>query len=371
MRLKDNDYSVFLAPAMETTVFDTKDGPFPLGQYINGNASVTIYSDGTKARLISGSEFHPRFAENIDIKLTNKCIGTNCAFCHEGSGPKGKSINAIPAFMFDLHPFQEVALGGGNIFDMDYDLLTNILATLADKNVVSNITVNQMHFESNYDKIAKYCECRIVHGVGVSLVTPNNKFIYDVRRMPNAVVHVIAGLVTKDQLEAMRNCGIKILILGYKTIRRGNDYYSKNSEKIKSNIDWLSKNILDMKDWFDVISFDNLALDQLGIKSKVDEKTWESRYMGDDGTSTFFIDCVEKQYAKSSTTPIEERKSASASGKYGNLLMRQTPSWNTLFFKKGTEPKIDMDWVSVDDMFKDITENNGGTGDAKASKLLL
>lgn len=29
--------------------------------------------------------------------------------------------------------------------------------------------------------------------------------------------------------------------------------------------------------------------------------------MGDDGTSTFYIDCVNEEFAKSSTTPLDKR----------------------------------------------------------------
>ena len=29
--------------------------------------------------------------------------------------------------------------------------------------------------------------------------------------------------------------------------------------------------------------------------------------MGDDGTTTFYIDCVRKEYAMSSTTPLDKR----------------------------------------------------------------
>ena len=53
---------------------------------------------------------------------------------------------------------------------------------------------------------------------------------------------------------------------------------------------------------FKVVSFDNLALSQLNIKEHLDNKTWEEFYQGDDGTHTMYIDAVNEQFAKTSTS---------------------------------------------------------------------
>ena len=55
-----------------------------LGAYKNGNYRTLILSDGTKIRKTNDDEFVPDFAENMDIKITNKC-NMNCPMCHEGS----------------------------------------------------------------------------------------------------------------------------------------------------------------------------------------------------------------------------------------------------------------------------------------------
>ena len=52
----------------------------------------------------------------------------------------------------------------------------------------------------------------------------------------------------------------------------------------------------------EVCSFDNLALQQLNVESLVDRDTWDTYYMGDDGTTTFYVDLVSMEYAKSSTS---------------------------------------------------------------------
>ena len=43
-----------------------------LGVYKNGNYTVKILSDGTKIRETNEDEFIPSFAENCDVKITDK-----------------------------------------------------------------------------------------------------------------------------------------------------------------------------------------------------------------------------------------------------------------------------------------------------------
>jgi hypothetical protein len=58
---------------------------------------------------------------------------------------------------------------------------------------------------------------------------------------------------------------------------------------------------------FNVVSFDNLALKQLEVKRLLSEEEWEQFYMGDDGGFTMYIDCVNRQFGRSSTAPLSER----------------------------------------------------------------
>ena len=53
-----------------------------VGKYINGTYSVTLLDDGTKIRMAPGDVFVPKFAENCDVKITDKCDG-GCEFCYE------------------------------------------------------------------------------------------------------------------------------------------------------------------------------------------------------------------------------------------------------------------------------------------------
>ena len=277
-----------------------------LGRYINGNEFVTIYDDGTKIRETEDDEFRPAYAENMDIKICNRC-SQGCAYCHEGSTPDGEIPDLNDAFINTLHPYQEVALGGGNV--LEHPDLLNLLYRLKDQKVITNITLNQNHFMSNIETVRFLISQKLIHGLGISLTDPNPQFIEIVKQFPNAVIHVINGIVRVSDLKKLANKNLKILILGYKEIRRGETFLLNhlpsnfyNRDKLKE----LLPTIIE-EGWFKVVSFDNLAIEQLSVKNLLSEDEWNEFYAGDDGTVTYYIDMVKKQFAVSSTAPMEER----------------------------------------------------------------
>ena len=88
----------------------------------------------------------------------------------------------------------------------------------------------------------------------------------------------------------------KILFLGYKDIGKGVKFKKDNSKLIESKINEL-KPIQSIKTFLDVISFDNLAIKQLGLE---DTANFDVLYQGEDGKFSFYIDAVEQKYALSS-----------------------------------------------------------------------
>lgn len=279
-----------------------------LYKYRNGNYDVFLYEDGTKIRYTKETTWKSSFAENIDIKLTNKCTGTNCSYCHEGSGPDGKYGDILNLKFWDtLHKGQEVALGGGNV--IEHPDFISLLKKLKKIGVISNITLNQFHFLSNIDLIKELIKDNLIYGIGVSLIYPSKTLINALKQaiFKNVVIHTINGILSEYDIKELENKGFKLLILGYKHLRRGNDYFDKEKIHILDNQKWLENNILDILNKFEVVSFDNLALEQLNMKDKIDKDVWEESYMGDDGTSTFYIDCVNEEFAKSSTAPLDKR----------------------------------------------------------------
>jgi hypothetical protein len=268
-----------------------------IGRYKNGNYMVTLLSDGTKIRENDLDFFEPAFAENCDVKITDKCDG-GCAFCYEGCTPNGKHGDILnPKFLDTLHPYTELAINGN---DLSHPDLPVFLQKMIDKHIIVNMTVNQVHFERHYPFIRFLVEQGAIHGLGISLREPTEEFINKVKQFPNAVIHTINGVLSAKDYEMLKDNNLKVLILGYKHLRRGVDYYNNNEDIVEKNMHWLYDNLEEMLNHFNVVSFDNLAIEQLEVKRLLSEEKWETFYMGDDGNYTFYIDMVEGVFARNS-----------------------------------------------------------------------
>lgn len=255
--------------------------------------------DGTKIRRTDEDDFIPSFAENCDIKITDKC-SMGCPFCFENCTKDGKHGDLFKYnFINTLHPYTEVALNGNDMNHLD---LERFLKFLKEKRVFPNITVQQKQFLNNYDIIKRYAEEKLIYGIGISYNHYDEDFIDKVREFPNAVLHTINGILTEDDVNKLKGKDLKVLILGYKSIRRGLDYIFAHEKEYFKNNDYLYKmlpTIINEK-WFKLVSFDNLAIEQLNVKELLSNKQWEEFYMGDDGKFTFYIDMVDGKFAKNS-----------------------------------------------------------------------
>ena len=285
-------------------------------QYRNGNYNVYIDLDnGTKIRKNDEDCLIPNTVESMDIKLTNRCtLGSNCAYCHEGSGPNGKHGDILsPSFLDKLHPYTELALGGGNI--LEHPDIDEFLKRCKERNHICNITVNQNHFIANYDRIKNWVDNKLVYGVGISYTEPSYDLIERAKKIPNSVIHVIAGIVKMNELNFLAQNDLKILILGYKQVRRGEQLYKtfhNTIDRLIRDLSYYLKNMIDEK-WFSVISFDNLAIKQLNVRNLFTDEKWNEFYMGDDGqdgqqtSASMFVDMVERKFARNSCAPESDR----------------------------------------------------------------
>lgn len=277
--------------------------------YKNGNYFVTILSDGTKIRRTNDDEFIPAFAENCDVKITDRCT-IGCPFCYEGCAATGKHGNLFKYknMLDSLHPYTELALNGN---DMDHPDLDKFLEYLKERKIYANITVSVKQFITNIDKLRYYTDNKLVYGVGISW---NADYVYklsneeidelikNIQSFQNAVIHTINGIFSQLDRELLRNKDLKVLVLGYKNLQRGVSYFSKHESDVRLKMACLKndmKKIID-EGWFKVISFDNLALSQLDIKQHLSDDDWDEFYMGDDGGYTFYIDLVKGEFAKNS-----------------------------------------------------------------------
>lgn len=272
------------------------------------NGNYTMYLDletGTKIRKNDLDFFDPEKPESMDIKITNKC-DMGCQFCHENSTPDGLHGDIMNLkFIETLLPYTELAIGGGN--PLTHPDLIPFLEKCKALKLVPSITINQYHFmKPEYQElIDKLVNEKLIYGLGVSLTVASDDFINKIKKYPNAVIHVINGVQPISQVRKLYDHNLKVLILGYKMFRRGVDYYTNSVEDVKN--DYYNE-LAEMTKHFDVVSFDNLALKQLEVKRLLTEEEWNEFFMGDDGSHTMYVDCINKQCARSSTTPIEDRK---------------------------------------------------------------
>lgn len=285
-----------------------------LYRYQNGNCDVTILSDGTKHRTYAGAA-EPVCPESIDLKITNYC-DAGCRFCHEQSTVHGKhaDLETIKWIVKGLPSGVEIAIGGGN--PLSHPRLPEILRVIKDAGLIANLTIHNDHvwqalsYGDCYDgkpyDLRKLQRDGLVHGIGISGMTSTyrlhgeTQYVGDVQLPPplnNVVLHCIVGVTNPVEL-AMSNKGFPVLVLGFKQFGFGVQYFNEDvKDKIHEWKYWIASIIRN-----NTVSFDNLALKQLGVRQYLTDEEWDLQYMGDDGRFTMYVDAVTSQYAISSTS---------------------------------------------------------------------
>lgn len=272
-----------------------------LACYKNGNYTVKLYDDGTKVKENDLDFFEADFPESFDCKITNWC-DQGCPMCHEMSNREGKHGRIMELEFFNtLHPGTEIAIGGGKV--TSHPDLIPFLKRLKNLGVFPSITIHQSELERNLLMIEDLLAEKLIYGLGISFSSSSP--IWDVLDNPlfsNAVVHLIEGIHGKEVYDylALYNC--KILILGYKNWGRGKNFLNVSST-IGSNSEWLKGALPKLFPKFKVVSFDNLAIDHLEVKTMLGP-IFDMIYQGDDGTHTMYIDAVKEEFARTSTSPM-------------------------------------------------------------------
>lgn len=268
-----------------------------LDHYINGNYRVKLYDDGTKVRFNNGEPFVAKFPENIDIKITDYC-DADCPFCHEASSVAGIHGNILSfEFLETLRPGTEIAIGGGN--PLSHPDLEAFLVRMQDNGVICNLTVNAVHLTAQVmTQLELWMKNKMIYGLGISLNTYNEKVVEFAKTHENVVLHIISGIMGYEELKSIADSQIKILLLGYKNFRRGEEFFSSQIEKKMASV---SEHLGEIMTGFHTVSFDNLAIEQLKPQDHMSKQEWQTFYMGDDGNFTMYIDMVKEQFARNST----------------------------------------------------------------------
>ena len=275
-----------------------------IATYKNGNTYTTLYEDGTKEHFTMDDEFKFDFPESMDVQVS-QCCDNGCEWCYYGCSPTGKHGKLTGWKFFEtMHPYTEIAI---NLQSPVPQKIIPFLTEMRNRNVIVNITVNQNHFMDD-SMLALICHLErhgLIKGIGVSLTNPRqDDFLDTIKEFPNAVIHVIAGITPLEDIEYLMGNGLKLLILGYKAIGRGARYLTDYYSYVCGDIERLEDNLDDILNGFKVVSFDNLAIEQLHIKDRLTDKEWNMFYGGDDGTVTFFIDLVKGVFARNSLSQI-------------------------------------------------------------------
>ena len=278
--------------------------------YINGNYYVTLNNlSGTKTyrALRRGEELISKFPDSIDLKITNKC-SIGCPFCHESSISEGKSFDlqkTIDVLSQLPKVGIELAIGGGDVTEDSVIDDCAVLCKWADDNgFVPRLTINSRSLNTEEKRKKFHDKLDMVKVFGVSIDRFDKKLINTLEDeyttyFKTKVYHIIAGIFPPEDLQELITSGRQVLILGYKNWGRalGNPpkYDLKEWEKTLKRILYTRQNNLSA-----TIGFDNLAIEQLGVRDCITEADWKRMYMGDEFTHTMYVDAVSEIFAPTS-----------------------------------------------------------------------
>lgn len=273
-------------------------------QYMNGNGFCEINKqNGTLiTTILTDDDFHPEFPCNIDCNLSNRCNNA-CSFCYLGCTPEGQDANLIKllndtnSFLYSLHEGTELALNGNEPLHPDLDKL---LKFCKDRGILANLTVQENTLIKHKDQLENWLNNGLIHGIGISPAIYSDEMIEFCKKYPTAVIHTIAGITTQEQYESLMDKNLKVLILGYKTFGKGITYKEHFEKQVSNKIAWLKDSIKDFINHFKVVSFDNLAIEQLNPRSFLTDEEYAKFFRGEDGGHTMYIDLVDETFAKNS-----------------------------------------------------------------------
>jgi len=270
-----------------------------LAKYQNGNADITLYNDGTRIVQFE-DELKLDYPLNVDIRVSNACqFGLNpktgksmCGYCHESAKIDGEECN-YDELMYTLEELPkgvELAVGG-NKFTKEF---IDFLFWCYENGYVCNVTVNQRILKEYATSaiIKMLLDSSIIRGLGVSYRKDVKLIDEYFITHPNVVLHTIAGIDTVDEI--VKTNFKKVLVLGYKMFGFGKDYHTEAVDKNLQQWYWWVKKLMDAKD---VVSFDNLALEQLNIRRFFTQEKWDEFYQGE---HSMYINAVDKYFAPSS-----------------------------------------------------------------------
>lgn len=292
--------------------------------YTNGNTTINLADDGTRIIDFDG-ELQLEYPLNIDIRVQTICpLGYNpktqsagCSFCHESARTDGSECdyNVLLDKLRRLPSGIELAIGC-NIAS------PNLLIFLTECNklgFIGNLTVNQALIGKYQNQLLTAIKQNDIKGLGISYRSFANLDINsELLDYDNTVWHVICGIDSFNDVYELHNHGVKkILVLGEKDF----GFNTGNVDLMSVNhLTWF-RNVRKLFDIFDVVSFDNLALEQLKINRFLSESDWNTFHQGE---YSFYINAVNGYYSPSSRNPSQtDWNTMSVTDYFATLLEKQ------------------------------------------------
>jgi hypothetical protein len=268
--------------------------------YQNGNAHITLYEDGTRVIEYEG-ELKLDACLNIDIRVSNKCaFGLNpktgkafCTFCHESQRTDGEECDyeRLKEVLSPLPIGVEFAIGANNITDG----LVDFIEWSTERGNIVNITINQGHVNRDLNRLRYLITNDLIKGLGISYRSslPFN-VPKEILEYEHTVIHLIVGIDKFEDVKRLSESGVrKILLLGEKNFGFNLGKVDLTTKVHKEWVWWVHK----LFSVFDVVSFDNLALQQLNIKRFFTEDNWNTFNQGE---HSLYVEAVSQMFAPSS-----------------------------------------------------------------------
>lgn len=271
-------------------------------EYENGNALVSIWEDGTRIIEFEG-DLQLAYPLNIDIRVSSKCpFGQKedgspglCSFCHESAKVNGVECdyNKLKEKLAGLPKGIELAIGCNILSEGLIDFIE--WCAREENDYIVNLTVNQGNIRQYAKKLLEMADNNLIKGLGVSYRRSLKWNVpEEIVSYKNTVFHVIAGIDEIEDVLELPNKGVKkILILGEKDFGFNVGKVDLQTEKHK-HWKWYLRRLFDK---FEVVSFDNLALEQVEPQRFLSKSTFETFNQGE---HSLYINAVDGYYAPSS-----------------------------------------------------------------------
>lgn len=261
--------------------------------YQNGNVSVSLDLDSGTRILEYENDIKLDFPTSIDLRTSTSCSFADniCKnFCSESAVINGKDCDyeLLKSKLRGLPKGIELAVGV-NQFNDD---IMKFFVWCKLQGYIVNITINQGHVLRDEEYLKDVISAKLVYGIGVSYRNIKWNIPQFLLNYKHTVFHTIIGIDNIKSVMELKDKGVKkILVLGEKNI--GYNKGKVNTEHHKLWIWWIGK----LFDMFNVVSFDNLALEQLNMKRYFNEDNWNTF---NNEEHSMYIDAVTQVFKPSS-----------------------------------------------------------------------